>query len=94
MSALSFSSQGAVKEDISHQCVVPTMLLKVVLSIVFSFAGVTAESAASHKLVPPLGYNGISLPLEHVPYFLNNNKKLAKQCRSDPLCPFKVSCVL
>lgn len=91
---LFFLPPGCCEEDISHECGILTMLLEVVLGIVFSLAGVIAESAASHKLVPPLSYNGISLPLEHVPYFLNKNKKLAKQCRSDPLCPFKVRLVL
>lgn len=67
------------------------MLLEVVLVSVCSFSVVTAESPANNKPVPLLSYNGISLPLQHVPYFLNNNKRLAKQCRSDPFCPFKVS---
>lgn len=87
-------SQGAVTEDISHECVIPTMLLEVVLAIVFPFAVATADTATNHKAAPLLSYNGTSLPREHLPYFLNNNKKLSKQCRSDPLCPFQVSCVL
>lgn len=70
------------------------MLLKAVLGIVLSFSVVTAERAANNNPVPLLSYGGISLPLQHVPYFLNNNKKLAKQCRSDPFCPFKVRYVL
>lgn len=89
-----FLLSGCCEEDISHECVILTMLLEVVLGIVFSFSVVTEESAANNKLVPPFSYNGISLPLQHVPYFLNNNKKLAKQCHSDPFCPFKVRHVL
>lgn len=84
-----FLLSGCCEEDISHECVILTMLLEVVLGIVFS-SMVAAETAANNKLVPLLSYNGISLPLQHVPYFLNNNKELAKQCNSDPFCPFKV----
>lgn len=89
-----FLLSGCCEEDISHECVILTMLLEVVLGIVFSFSMVAAETAANNKLVPLLSYNGISLPLQHVPYFLNNNKELAKQCNSDPFCPFKVRHVL
>lgn len=67
------------------------MLLLVVLGIVFS--SITSERPESTDFKPPavlLNYSGISLPPEHVPYFLYNNKRVAKQCRQDPLCPFKV----
>lgn len=69
------------------------MLLLVLLGIVFSFTAVTtdrAENASNKTPVPLLNYSRISLPPEHVPYFLKNDKKVAKQCRLDPLCPFKV----
>lgn len=69
------------------------MLLLVALGTVFSFTVVTTERAENADDKPPaplLNYSRISLPPEHVPYFLNNNKKVAKQCRLDPLCPFKV----
>lgn len=69
------------------------MLLLVALGIVFSFTVVITEKAenTNHKPppVPLLNYSRISLPPEHVPYFLYNNKRVAKQCRLDPLCPFK-----
>uniref|UniRef100_A0A7N6B279 EGF domain-specific O-linked N-acetylglucosamine transferase n=1 Tax=Anabas testudineus TaxID=64144 RepID=A0A7N6B279_ANATE len=67
------------------------MLLLVALGVVFSSSVVTTEKAAntSHKPPTPLNYSRISLPPQHVPYFLNNNKRVAKQCRLDPLCPFK-----
>uniref|UniRef100_A0A8D0CX36 EGF domain specific O-linked N-acetylglucosamine transferase n=1 Tax=Sander lucioperca TaxID=283035 RepID=A0A8D0CX36_SANLU len=68
------------------------MLLFVALGIVFSFTVVTTEKAeiATHKPPAPLlNYSRISLLPEHVPYFLYNNKRVAKQCRLDPLCPFK-----
>lgn len=78
---------------ISHVCVILTMLLLVALGIVFSSTVVTTEKSAtaSHKPQTPLNYSRISLPPEHVPYFLYNNRRVAKQCRLDPLCPFKVS---
>lgn len=70
------------------------MRLLVVLGTVLSSAVVATERAESTEgkaPAPPHNYSRISLPLEHIPYFLNNNKKVAKQCRSDPRCPFKVS---
>lgn len=69
------------------------MLLLVALGSVFSLTVVTTEKAenTSHKPPAPLlNYGRISLPPEHIPYFLYNNKRVAKQCRLDPLCPFKV----
>lgn len=69
------------------------MLLLVALGIVVSFAVVPTVEAeyANRKLPePPLNYSRISLPPEHIPYFLHNNKRVAKQCRLDPTCPFKV----
>ncbi|XP_043978681.1 EGF domain-specific O-linked N-acetylglucosamine transferase isoform X3 [Gambusia affinis] len=57
------------------------MLLLVALGIVFPPSAVIPS--------PLLDYSGISLPPEHIPYFLSNNKKVAKLCRQDPLCPFK-----
>lgn len=72
------------------------MVPLVVLATVLSSTVVTTESAedpeGKAQGLPP-DYSKISLPPEHVPYFLNNNKKVAKQCRSDPRCPFKVSYV-
>ncbi|KAI3370371.1 hypothetical protein L3Q82_025140 [Scortum barcoo] len=68
------------------------MLLLVALAIVFPLTVVTAEEAESSSRKPPaplLNYTRLSLPPEHVPYFLYNNKRVAKQCRLDPLCPFK-----
>uniref|UniRef100_A0A665TX17 EGF domain-specific O-linked N-acetylglucosamine transferase n=1 Tax=Echeneis naucrates TaxID=173247 RepID=A0A665TX17_ECHNA len=68
------------------------MLLLIVLGIVFSSAVVTTEKASKtnhNSSALLLNYSRISLPLEHVPYFLYNNKRVAKQCRLDPLCPFK-----
>lgn len=73
------------------------MRLLVVLGTVLSSAVVATERAENTegKAPAPLhNYSRISLPPEHVRYFLNNNKKVAKQCRSDPRCPFKVSCAL
>lgn len=77
---------------ISHVCVILTMLLLVALGIVVSSTVVAAEEAenADHKPAPLLNYSSLSLPPEHIPYFLHNNKRVAKHCRQDPLCPFKV----
>lgn len=78
---------------ISHVPVNLTMLLVVALALVFSFTVVTAERAENTNHKPPaplLNYSRISLPPEHVPRYLYNNKRVAKQCRLDPLCPFKV----
>lgn len=96
LSLLSFFSPLRVlwrETAISHVCVILTMLFLVALGIVFSSTVVTTERAekTSHKpAAPPLNYSRISLPAEHIPYFLYNNKRVAKQCRLDPLCPFKV----
>ncbi|XP_054640869.1 EGF domain-specific O-linked N-acetylglucosamine transferase isoform X3 [Dunckerocampus dactyliophorus] len=65
------------------------MLLLVVLDILLSTAVVTSESSNHKPSVPQLNYSSISLAPEHIPYYLYNNKKVAKQCRLDPLCPFK-----
>uniref|UniRef100_A0A3Q2E4Z0 EGF domain-specific O-linked N-acetylglucosamine transferase n=1 Tax=Cyprinodon variegatus TaxID=28743 RepID=A0A3Q2E4Z0_CYPVA len=48
-----------------------------------------AETANHKPASPLLNYSRISLPPEHLPYFLSNNKRIAKLCRQDPLCPFK-----
>uniref|UniRef100_A0AAQ5X0W5 EGF domain-specific O-linked N-acetylglucosamine (GlcNAc) transferase n=1 Tax=Amphiprion ocellaris TaxID=80972 RepID=A0AAQ5X0W5_AMPOC len=68
------------------------MLLLVALGIVFSPFVVTIEKTENNNHKPPaplFNYSRISLPSEHIPYFLSNNKRVAKQCRLDPLCPFK-----
>lgn len=78
------------------------MLLLVALGIISSFAAVLLATEKSENIdrkppaAPLLNLSGLSLPPEHVPYFLHNNKRFAKECRLDPLCPFKVrySCTL
>uniref|UniRef100_A0A3B3DCH5 EGF domain-specific O-linked N-acetylglucosamine (GlcNAc) transferase n=1 Tax=Oryzias melastigma TaxID=30732 RepID=A0A3B3DCH5_ORYME len=66
------------------------MVLLVALGLVFPLLVGTTETAENHKTATPLfNYSWISLPPEHIPYFLHNNKRIAKQCRLDPLCPFK-----
>lgn len=79
--------------SISHVCITLTMLLLVALGLVFPVLVVATEMAenSNHKSTSPLfNYSGISLPPEHIPYFLHNNKRVVKQCRLDPLCPFQV----
>lgn len=90
-----FSSPRAPWREatISHVGVLLTMVLLVTLGIVIFLVAVTTEKTenTSHKPAAPLfNYSSVSLPPDHIPYFLYNNKKLAKQCRLDPLCPFKV----
>uniref|UniRef100_A0A8C7ZHS8 EGF domain-specific O-linked N-acetylglucosamine (GlcNAc) transferase n=1 Tax=Oryzias sinensis TaxID=183150 RepID=A0A8C7ZHS8_9TELE len=68
------------------------MVLLVALGLVFPVLVVATEMAenSNHKPTTPLfNYSGISLPPEHIPYFLHNNKRVVKQCRLDPLCPFQ-----
>lgn len=71
------------------------MLLLVALGIISSFAAVLLATEKSENIdrkppaAPLLNLSGLSLPPEHVPYFLHNNKRFAKECRLDPLCPFK-----
>ena len=64
------------------------MLLLLALGTVFTYTVVSTEEPEdrSHKL----NYSSFSLPKEHIPYFLRNNRKVAELCRRDPLCPFKV----
>uniref|UniRef100_A0A3P9HCU9 EGF domain-specific O-linked N-acetylglucosamine transferase n=1 Tax=Oryzias latipes TaxID=8090 RepID=A0A3P9HCU9_ORYLA len=68
------------------------MVLLVALGLVFPVLVVATEMAenSNHKPTTPLfNYSEISLPPEHIPYFLHNNKRVVKQCRLDPLCPFQ-----
>uniref|UniRef100_A0A8C5D7R3 EGF domain-specific O-linked N-acetylglucosamine transferase n=1 Tax=Gouania willdenowi TaxID=441366 RepID=A0A8C5D7R3_GOUWI len=68
------------------------MLLLVALSIVLSPAAVTSEKKNTGSPAAQLSnYSWISLPQQHLPYFFHNNKRVAKQCRLDPFCPFKAS---
>ncbi|XP_061689277.1 EGF domain-specific O-linked N-acetylglucosamine transferase isoform X3 [Syngnathoides biaculeatus] len=72
-----------------YATVIPAMLLLSVLDIVFHAAVVTSENSNHKPSAPTFNYSSISLAPDHVPYFLYNNKKVAKQCRLDPHCPFK-----
>lgn len=67
------------------------MRLLLVLGIVSSLTVLSSEVSKDDSLTAAaqLDYSRIFLPPEHIPYFLNNNKKFAKLCRKDPLCPFK-----
>lgn len=75
---------------VSHVGVRLTMLLLVALGIVSSFTGLLSEDNKHIQAAPQFDYSRISLPPEHIPYFLNNNKRVAKLCHKDPFCPFKV----
>lgn len=70
------------------------MLLRAVLALVYSLVVIISEG--NNKINdqiqagPHPDYSTVfSLPPEHIPYFLNNNKRVAKLCHKDPLCPFK-----
>ncbi|KAJ8258554.1 hypothetical protein COCON_G00175660 [Conger conger] len=72
------------------------MLLLVALKMLFAYTVASCKTDdrvftddRSHK--PRLNYSSFSLPEDHIPYFLNSNKKVARFCREDPLCPFKDS---
>ncbi|KAL4655921.1 EGF domain-specific O-linked N-acetylglucosamine transferase isoform X1 [Arapaima gigas] len=71
-------------------CVAPglTMWLLGVLGAVFSCAAVDIDNGARSRQ-PSVNFSTFSLPDEHIPYFLHNNKRVAKLCREDPLCLFK-----
>uniref|UniRef100_A0A8K9WSD1 EGF domain-specific O-linked N-acetylglucosamine (GlcNAc) transferase n=1 Tax=Oncorhynchus mykiss TaxID=8022 RepID=A0A8K9WSD1_ONCMY len=65
------------------------MLLLVALVMVCTYTVVAAEEAENTSHKPPLHYSSLALPQHHIPYFLHNNKRVARLCREDPLCPFK-----
>lgn len=64
----------------------PLLVLSTVLTC--TVVGTKEAEDSSHK--PLFNYSSFSLPEEHIPYFLRNNRKIAELCRQDPLCPFKV----
>uniref|UniRef100_A0A673ZGY2 EGF domain-specific O-linked N-acetylglucosamine transferase n=1 Tax=Salmo trutta TaxID=8032 RepID=A0A673ZGY2_SALTR len=65
------------------------MLQLVALVMVCISAVVTAEEAENTNHKPLLHYSSLALPQHHISYFLRNNKRVARLCREDPLCPFK-----
>lgn len=92
---------GGCEREVPASCarVALTMLLSVALGMVVCLAVAASDraeisSSSSTATAPLLNYSRISLPAEHVPYFLNNNKRVAKLCQLDPHCPFKVRKIL
>ncbi len=65
-----------------------TMLLLVGLCLVCTYK--TTDSGQDSSRTPQLDYSSLALPPQHIPFFLHNNKRLAKLCKEDLLCPFKV----
>ncbi|XP_072307772.1 EGF domain-specific O-linked N-acetylglucosamine transferase [Eucyclogobius newberryi] len=68
------------------------MRLLVALGIVSCFMVFSSEETEDNSHIEAaqqLDYSRVSLPPEHIPYFLNNNKRVAKLCRKDTHCPFK-----
>nr|XP_033782479.1 EGF domain-specific O-linked N-acetylglucosamine transferase isoform X2 [Geotrypetes seraphini] len=48
-----------------------------------------APEAESSPQFPPCGYQSVRLPEEHVPCFLNSDRRVAKACKQDARCPYK-----
>lgn len=67
------------------------MLLLVALCLLCNNKTVSATDSSR---TPQLDYNSLALPQRHIPFFLHNNKPLAKLCKEDPLCPFKDALLL
>uniref|UniRef100_A0A8C7M3X4 EGF domain specific O-linked N-acetylglucosamine transferase n=1 Tax=Oncorhynchus mykiss TaxID=8022 RepID=A0A8C7M3X4_ONCMY len=70
-------------------CVGLTMLQLVALVMVCIYAVVAAEEAENTNHKPPLHYSSLALPRHHISYFPRNNKRVARLCGEDLLCPFK-----
>lgn len=68
------------------------MLLLVALCLVCTYKTISAaDSGQDSSHTPQLDYSSLALPQQHIPFFLHNNKRLARLCKEDLLCPFKVS---
>ncbi len=67
-----------------------TMLLLVGLCLVCTYKTTDSEQDSSPHATAGT-YSSLALPPQHIPFFLHNNKRLAKLCKEDLLCPFKVS---
>uniref|UniRef100_A0A8C5BX02 EGF domain specific O-linked N-acetylglucosamine transferase n=1 Tax=Gadus morhua TaxID=8049 RepID=A0A8C5BX02_GADMO len=68
------------------------LLLLLALAIVVASTSITSAEPGKlgHRPAAPLfDYSSLSLPPEHIPYFLRNNQGVSKLCHQDPLCPFK-----
>ncbi|KTF85370.1 hypothetical protein cypCar_00022371 [Cyprinus carpio] len=71
------------------------MLLLVALCLVCTYKTTSAaDSGQDSSRTPQLDYSSLVLPQQHIPFFLHNNKRLAKLCKEDPLCPFKDALLL
>uniref|UniRef100_A0A8C2EGU3 EGF domain-specific O-linked N-acetylglucosamine transferase n=1 Tax=Cyprinus carpio TaxID=7962 RepID=A0A8C2EGU3_CYPCA len=71
------------------------MLLLVALCLVCTYKTISAaDSGQDSSRTPQLDYSSLALPQQHIPFFLHNNKRLAKLCKEDPLCPFKDALLL
>ncbi|CDQ82887.1 unnamed protein product [Oncorhynchus mykiss] len=66
------------------------MMQLVALVMVCIYAVVAAEEAENTNHKPPLHYSSLALPWHHISYFPRNNKRVARLCGEDLLCPFKV----
>ncbi|XP_059385298.1 EGF domain-specific O-linked N-acetylglucosamine transferase-like isoform X2 [Carassius carassius] len=71
------------------------MLLLVALCLVCTYKTISAtDSRQDSSRTPQLDYSSLALPQQHIPFFLHSNKRLAKLCKEDPLCPFEDALLL
>ncbi|XP_043933841.1 EGF domain-specific O-linked N-acetylglucosamine transferase isoform X2 [Protopterus annectens] len=65
------------------------LALSVLLCESFGNKDIEPGAAAIPQILPAYNYSSIWLPKEHIPYFLHNNKEIARVCEQDSKCPFK-----
>ncbi|KAJ7998974.1 hypothetical protein DPEC_G00210560 [Dallia pectoralis] len=65
------------------------MLLLVALAMVCTRTVGSAAEALDTSPKPLLNYSSFALPRHHIPYFLRSNRRVARLCGEDSLCPFQ-----
>ncbi|KAJ3603025.1 hypothetical protein NHX12_030769 [Muraenolepis orangiensis] len=60
------------------------------VTVVWSTTVAPVEAGGPGPRPALFNYSGLSLPPDHIPYFLRSNQRVSRLCRDDPLCPFKV----
>lgn len=73
------------------------MLMLLVFAMLLRDLPLSRPEEASPQGGPGFDYASIRLPEEHIPFFLHNNGHVARVCKKDPHCPYKVgyfSCLL
>lgn len=74
------------------------MLMLLVFGILLHDLSLSSQEEASPEArgtagEPLFNYASIRLPEEHIPFFLHNNGHIAKVCKKDSHCPYKVSII-